>query len=164
MVLQKLNQKLRTGAGEGPGPFAIVASKYNARFVNGMLAAAEGQLRRAGATRIIIARVPGAFEIPLIASILAKEHRPLLRAIICLGVILKGETSHAELIARELTASLARLQLETAIPVIHEVLLLETEAQAVRRCLGRKYNRGLEAAHTALEMSELIRKLRSGNL
>ena len=91
MVLQRLNQKSRSGAGDGLGAFAIVASTYNARFVNGMLAAAEGQLRRAGAAPIVIARVPGAFEIPLIASILAKEHRPLLRAIICLGVILKGE-------------------------------------------------------------------------
>src|SRR5256885_3433475 len=87
------------------GRFTIVASQYNARYVDAMLRAAKAELKRAGAKKIQIIRVPGAYEIPVVAARLARasslqrspggNHPPALGAIICLGIILRGETSHA---------------------------------------------------------------------
>jgi len=140
------------------GSFAIIASRYNARYVNAMVKAAQQQLKKAGAKTIRVIRVPGAFEIPAVAARLAKS-TPAWSAIICLGVILRGQTSHAQQIADAVSASLARLQTRHALPVIHEVLLLESEAQAVVRCLDKKHNRGTEAAQTALEMARVMASL-----
>jgi 6,7-dimethyl-8-ribityllumazine synthase len=156
-VLKKI-KKQKTAERTG-GHFAIVASKYNARYVDSMLQAAERCLTAAGAESIRIVRVPGAFEIPVVVSRLARRQAPPLAAIICLGVILRGETTHAQRIAEAVTQSLAQMQLETGIPVIHEVLLLENEAQAKVRCLSREHNRGTEAAQTAIEMRTVLRDL-----
>src|SRR5437016_623017 len=85
----------------GEAQFAIVASRYNARYVDAMLAAAKAELKRAGAKKIQIVRVPGAFEIPVVVARLARlavEDAPL-SALICLGVILRGQTTHAAHIA-----------------------------------------------------------------
>ena len=84
------------------------------------------------------------------------EGRQAWAAIICLGVIIRGETVHARQIGDAVSASLARLQIERGVPVIHEVLLLENEAQARARCLGKTHNRGAEAAQTALEMARVM--------
>ena len=81
-----------TRAGKVGGHFAIVASQYNARYVNAMLRGAQGVLRKAGAESVEIYRVPGAYEIPLVAARLVRHHAPPLSAVICLGVILRGET------------------------------------------------------------------------
>ena len=138
--------------------FAIVASRYNARYVDGMLAAAARELKRARAERVRVVRVPGAYEIPVVAARLLRGPRTWA-AIICLGVIIRGETVHARQIGDAVSASLARLQIEHGVPVIHEVLLLENEAQARVRCLGRTYNRGAEAAQTALAMARVMASL-----
>ena len=143
------------------GRFAIVASEYNGGYVDAMLRAAKAELLRAGAESVQVARVPGAFEIPVVAARLARVSSPRLSAILCLGVILRGETTHAQHIGEAVTAALSHLQVEYEIPVIHEVLLLENEAQARARCLGGKFNRGVEAAQTALKMAAVMKRLES---
>ena len=140
------------------GAFAVVASRYNSRFVDGMLIAAVRELKRARARRIKVVRVPGAYEIPVVAARLLRAGQAFA-GIICLGVIIRGETVHAQQIGDAVSASLARLQIERGAPVIHEVLLLENEAQARARCLGRTHNRGTEAAQTALEMARVMASL-----
>lgn len=154
-----LRKAKRTQSSSVGGHFAIVASKYNARFVDRMLAAAGKVLRQAGAKSVRVVRVPGAYEIPVVAARLARTHTPPLSAVICLGVILRGETCHAQLIAEAITRALMQLQLHYEIPVVHEVLLLENQAQAVARCLDREHNRGLEAAQTAVAMARVLRRL-----
>jgi 6,7-dimethyl-8-ribityllumazine synthase len=140
------------------GSFAIIASRYNARYVDSMVNAAEAELKKAGAKDIRIVRVPGAFEIPAVASFLAKSAPPP-SALICLGAILRGQTTHAQQIADAVSMALAQLQIQHALPVIHEVLLLENTGQAEIRCVDPKHNRGREAAQTALEMARLMKSL-----
>jgi len=144
--------------------FAIVASKYNARYVDGMVRAARAELRRAGAGKILVHRVPGAYEVPIVAARLARTAaaggaRSGPAAIICLGVILRGETTHAAHIGEAVSQALMDLQLRYEIPIVHEVLLLENEAQARVRCLDKRHNRGTEAAQTALAMARVMSEL-----
>lgn len=139
------------------GLFAIVASRYNARYVDAMLRAAKTTLSRAGA-KVQVVRVPGAYEIPVVAAKLASRSAEDgdLSAIVCLGVILRGETVHAAHIGDAVSQGLMKIQLDFGVPIIHEVLLLENEAQAKKRCLDPKHNRGTEAAQTALEMAHVM--------
>ena len=139
-------------------PFAIVASRYNLRYVNSMLRAAVHELKAAGATPIKIVRVPGAFEIPAVAARLLQSNPPFA-AILCLGVILRGQTVHAQQIGEAVSVALAQLQVQHAIPIIHQVLLLENRQQAEARCLDKRHNRGAEAARTALDMARVMRSL-----
>lgn len=136
---------------------AIVASRYNATYVDGMLTAARREITRAGAKARVI-RVPGAYEIPVVVAKLAGQSEPPA-AIICLGVILRGETTHAQHIGEAVSQALMQIQIQHGVPVIHEVLLLENKAQAQARCLNPKHNRGVEAAQTALEMARVMMAL-----
>ncbi len=161
-MLRKVRQKQISSSG---GTFALVASRYNARYVDALLRAARAELRRADVSRIQIVRVPGAYEIPIVAERLARvahldSHAPL-SAIICLGVILRGETVHAAHIGEAVSRALMEIQLTHEIPVIHEVLLLENEGQARVRCLNPKHNRGTEAAQAALAMARVMAGLNS---
>ena len=143
------------------GRFAIVASTYNARYVDAMLRAARAEILRAGGTLQVV-RVPGAYEIPVVTARLARQSSTgdePLSAIICLGVILRGATTHAQHIGEAVSNALAQIQVQHEVPVIHEVLLLENEQQAKERCLSRTHNRGLEAAQTALEMARVMGSL-----
>jgi 6,7-dimethyl-8-ribityllumazine synthase len=150
----------------GDGRFAIVASQYNARYVDAMLEAAKAELEGAGAKSVQVVRVPGAYEVPIVVARLARAgssrasrfthqvSRP--SAIICLGVILRGETVHAAHIGEAVSRALMEIQVQHGVPIIHEVLLLENEEQARARCLNPKRNRGREAAQTAMAMARVM--------
>ena len=140
------------------GRFVIVASRYNAQYVDAMVQAARAELAKGGVSEVQIVRVPGAYEIPLAAKRLARSV-PGLSAIVCLGVVLRGQTVHAALIGDSVTRALMEIQLAYEIPVIHEVLLLENQDQARVRCLDADHNRGTEAAQTALAMAEILKNL-----
>src|ERR1700761_7476791 len=118
-----LQRVKRSKSGATDGAFAIIASKYNPRYVQGMVDAALAELNRAALVKPLVMRVPGAFEIPVVVS-KALQGKTTYAAIICLGVILRGQTTHAQQIAEAVTSSLAQLQLQFGVPIIHEVLLL----------------------------------------
>ena len=158
-IFQMLKTVKTKAARASGGTFAIVASRYNAEFVDAMLHAAREELLLAKA-HVRIVRVPGAFEIPVAASRLAQSKSRRYDAIICLGVIFQGETSHAQHIGKGVTYALAQIQVGQKIPVIHGVFVFEKVKQAKVRCLGKKHNRGTEAAQTALEMARVMKGLR----
>ena len=162
-------RKIRSGKQQATGgSFAIVASRYNALYVDAMLRAARAGLQGAGA-KVRIVRVPGAFEIPAAAARLAEKNSvpasrltpraSRLSAILCLGVIFQGETSHARHIGWGVTHALAQIQVQYKIPVVHAVFVFEKEKHARVRCLGTKHNRGTEAAQTALQMARVMKSL-----
>jgi 6,7-dimethyl-8-ribityllumazine synthase len=130
--------------------FALVASTFNREYVDGLLAAAQRDLR---GHELTIVRVPGAFEIPLQVQRLARTKR--YAAVIALGIVWQGKTAHAQEITRGVTDALMRIMLETDVPVIHQVLSIQTEAEAKARCFGTKLNRGSEAAAAALALAKL---------
>ena len=152
-MLQKITRKKIAAGG---GRFLIVASTYNARYVDAMLRAARTEIRRAGG-HVDVVRVPGAYEIPVVAARVARSQE--VSAVICLGVILRGATTHAQHIGEAVSNALALVQIQHEVPVIHEVLLLENEQQAKERCLSRTHNRGTEAAQTALKMARVMQGL-----
>ncbi|HSP43863.1 MAG TPA: 6,7-dimethyl-8-ribityllumazine synthase [Luteolibacter sp.] len=136
----------------------IVASKFNEQFSDALVENAIeelGELVPHG--RVDLIRVPGAFEIPvMVASVLDRDPPA---CVIALGVILRGSTAHADLIARSVTDSLQQLALRSLRPVIHEVLLLDDEKQAYARCIGSQLNRGREAARAAASMVDVFQEL-----
>lgn len=137
---------------------AIVASEYNAKYVNGMLKAAQRYLEEKG-TQVTVVRVPGAFEIPAVAAHFSEK--PDVHAVISLGLILQGVTAHADHIGVAVTDSLVELQIRHKKPMIHEVLLVKELAHAEVRCLSVEHNKGTEAAQAALKMCRVMRKLQA---
>ena len=106
--------------------------------------------------------MPGAFEIPVVAGVLARQH-PGWDAVICLGVIMQGQTSHAQHVGEAVTLALSQLAVQTGVPMIHEVLVFTSEEQARVRCLSRDFNRGAEAAQTALRMARVMDGVRQAD-
>src|SRR5947208_5866850 len=146
---------------EAKRTFHIVASRFNAQYVDGLVDHATQELRALapGAT-ISLHRVPGAFEIPVVVRELAS--RESTDAVIACGVILQGETNHAQNLSRSVTDALQRIAVEHGVPVINVVLSFDNEAQARARCLENKINRGTEAARAAVEIASVLADLRGG--
>lgn len=161
------------GGGDAAGlAFAVVVSRYNEPITQRLLDGALEVLTAQGAARVDVAWVPGALEIPLVARRMAEapgedgEERygagrygaRRYDAVICLGCVIKGETLHFDLVAGQAAAGIARVSLETGVPVINEVLAVFEPEQAAARAGGR-VNRGADAAHAAIQMANLMRAL-----
>lgn len=139
-----------------PRHFAVVASRYNKEYVDGLAESALAELAvLAPGSHIEVLRVPGAFEIPLAVQKLAATGK--VHAVFAFGVIWKGETAHADLLATSVTNALLDLSLRFEIPVLNEVLVLDSDAQARTRCMpGGELNRGVEAARSAVRMLTML--------
>lgn len=138
----------------------MVMSRFNGAVTEKLLAGALDALKRARVEEddVEVARVPGAFEIPLLAKRLAESGR--FAAVICLGAIVKGDTQHWDYLSRAVTEAIARAALETGVPMTNAVLTTESLEQALERSSARGgENRGYDAALAAVEMAELYRKL-----
>ena len=143
----------------GKRGFVIVASQFNATYVQGLVDHASEQLReQMPGADLALYQVPGAFEIPIVVRELAMQKKA--DGIIAMGVIIKGRTKHAENLARSVTDALQRIAVDSGVPVINAVLSLENESQARERCLRDKINRGTEAAKAAIDITSLLAELR----
>jgi 6,7-dimethyl-8-ribityllumazine synthase len=139
--------------------FGVVVSRFN-EFISGkLLEGALDCLERHGTERanIVIAWVPGSFEIPLAAQKLAQSGK--YDALICLGAIIRGATSHFDYVASEAAKGVAQAGLKTGVPVIFGVLTTENIEQAIERAGTKAGNKGYAAAESALEMANLFKKL-----
>ena len=137
---------------------AVVAARYNADLVDALLGQVVAQLRAAGVKEenLRVERVPGSNELPVAAQLLARNRK--YDVIVALGVLIRGDPIHYELIADAATQALQRVALESGVPVINGVVVAENQAQADARCRG-PINRGAEFASAALEMAALKRRL-----
>lgn len=141
------------------GTITVVASLYNNTYTDALVESATKTISKlAPELTIEIIRVPGAFEIPVVVETAACRSDPPL-AILALGVIIRGSTAHADLIAESITQSLQQSSVSHLIPVIHEVLLVESAEQAEARTLGDELNRGREAAEAAIAMIDVMDRL-----
>jgi 6,7-dimethyl-8-ribityllumazine synthase len=141
------------------GRFAIVAAKFSAEVVDALLAGALEGFHKHGvsADHIDVVRVPGAFELPLIAQRLGKSGKYV--AVVCLGAVIKGDTDHYEYVCRAATDGITQTALSCGIPLIFGVLTCTTEEQALARAGGKEGNKGFDAAMAAVEMANLMKKL-----
>jgi 6,7-dimethyl-8-ribityllumazine synthase len=139
--------------------FAILAARFNDFVVEPLVRGAFDALKRHGATekQIEIVRVPGAFDMPIVARKLALSRR--YEALIALGAVIRGQTPHFDYVAGECASGMARIALETGVPIAFGVLTTDTVEQAIDRAGGKAGNKGADAALTALEMANLMRRL-----
>lgn len=139
--------------------FGIVASRYNDFVVSHLISGCFDALVRHGAAEdaITVVRVPGAFEIPLALARLARAGGH--DALIALGAVVRGDTPHNEYIASEVTKGIAQITLETGVPIAFGVLTPDSLEQAIERAGAKMGNKGAEAAHSAIEMANLLRQL-----
>jgi len=139
--------------------FAIVAARYNDDIVDALLLAARSAWRRHGGAEaaLLVEHVPGAFELPLAASVLAR--RRSVDAVVALGCVIRGDTAHFDFVAGQCAYGLQRVMLDTGVPVSFGVLTVDTRAQALQRAAPDALNKGGEALETALAMASLLRRL-----
>jgi len=150
----------RPAAAKGKRTFHIVASRFNAQYVDGLIDHATQELRAlCPDATISLYRVPGSFEIPVVVCELSNQNKA--DAIIACGVILQGETNHAQNLSRSVTHALQRIAVEHGVPVLNVVLSFGTENQARARCLENEINRGTEAARAAVEIANVLSEVRS---
>ena len=140
--------------------FAVVLSRFNSLIGDRLLEGALDTLRRHGASEddLTLARVPGAFEIPLVASELAKSGT--FDAVICLGAVIRGATAHFDYVAGPMASGLANTAVQTGVPVLFGVLTTDTIEQALERAGTKAGNKGADVAVAAIEMANLLRKIR----
>jgi len=138
--------------------FAIVASQFNPKYVQGLVDRATRELQTPVA-KVSLYRVPGAVEIPIVVRELAQQKRT--DVILAIGVVLKGKTNHADNISRSVTDALQRIALDYGVPVINCVHTFSNEIDAQERCLEDKINRGTEAARAAIEIANVMSDLRT---
>jgi len=145
-----------------PGRFALVAARFNEFIVEPLVGGALDGLKRHGVAddAIDVVRVPGSFEVPLVAKRLAGSRK--YAAVICLGAVIKGETGHYDHVAGGAASGVAQAALATGIPVIFGILTCDTLDQAINRAGAKSGNKGFEAALAAIEMVNLLRQLPEG--
>ena len=136
--------------------FAIVVSRFNDFITEKLLTGALDALIRSGAADkdIEVIKVPGSFEIPLVAKKIAQTNR--FNAIICLGAVIRGSTPHFDYVAAEVSKGIASVSLESEIPIIFGVITTDTIEQAIERAGAKAGNKGWSAAMAAIEMANLI--------
>ncbi len=136
-----------------------MVSRFNSFIAEKLLEGALDSLHRSGADSadIVVARVPGAFEIPLVARKLALSGD--YHAVICLGVIIRGATPHFDVVVSECSKGVAQVGLESGVPVLFGVLTTETIEQAIERSGSKAGNKGSETAVAAVEMANLLEQL-----
>lgn len=141
--------------------FGIVVARFNELITRRLLEGAVDALTRHGVRPedIEVAWVPGSFELPVAAQALAETGR--FSAVICLGAVIRGATPHFEYVASQAAAGISRVALDSRLPVVFGVITAETQEQALERAGGKVGNRGAEAALAALEMADLLSRLRS---
>ena len=150
----------RPPIGKAKRTFHIVASRFNTQYVDGLIDHVSDELRMlAPHGTILLNRVPGSFEIPVVAREVAVQNKA--DAIIACGVILQGETDHAQNLSRSVTDALQHIAIEHGVTVINVVLSFDNENQARARCLENKINRGTEAAQAAVEIANVLSEVRS---
>lgn len=139
--------------------FAIVVSRFNEFISTRLLDGAMDALKRhdADMDKVDVAWVPGCFEIPLVASRLAESGR--YDAIICLGAVIRGSTPHFEYVAAEVSKGIARVNLERGVPTAFGIITADNIEQAVERAGAKQGNKGWQAALSAVEMANLMKKL-----
>ena len=139
--------------------FGLIVSRFNEFFTKKLLEGAQDALLRHGVNEedVEVAWVPGSFEIPLIALKLAQTKK--YDAVICLAAVVRGDTPHFEYIAAEVTKGIARVGMETGLPIINGVITTDTLEQAVERAGTKAGNKGFEAAVNAIEMANLIKAI-----
>ncbi|MBA7475747.1 6,7-dimethyl-8-ribityllumazine synthase [subsurface metagenome] len=137
--------------------FGLIVSRFNEFFTKKLLEGAQDALLRHGVNEddVEVAWVPGSFEIPLIALKLAQTKK--YDAVICLAAVVRGDTPHFEYIAAEVTKGIARVGMETGLPIINGVITTDTLEQAVERSGTKAGNKGFEAAVNAIEMANLVK-------
>ena len=140
--------------------FAVVVSRFNSFITERLLAGAMDALARTGAgpDLIDVIKVPGSWEVPMVAGELARQHR--YDALICLSAVIRGETPHFDYVAAEAAKGVAHVAAETGVPVAFGVLTTNTLEQAIDRAGAKGGNKGFDAAMTAVEMANLMRALR----
>ncbi|HJT66823.1 MAG TPA: 6,7-dimethyl-8-ribityllumazine synthase [Pyrinomonadaceae bacterium] len=159
MRSQRLQPTVHEGRLNAEGfRFAIVASRWNEFITGRLVEGAVDALERLGAKEasVTVYRVPGAFEIPLLALRLAQSRR--FDAIICVGTIIRGQTPHFDYIANEVARGIAHAGLESGLPVVFGVVTADTVDQAIDRAGVKLGNKGFEAAMTAVELASLYKE------
>jgi 6,7-dimethyl-8-ribityllumazine synthase len=154
--------KLRKGSHNAAGMrFGVVVSKFNKFVTSKLLSSCVETLTKHGAKAedIEVMRVPGAFDIPLVARTMAKSSR--FEAVICLGAVIRGDTPHFDFISSGASRGIGQAAMDSDVPIVFGVLTTDTVAQAIERADPAKYNRGGEAAKSAIEMASVIKQLKA---